>query len=136
MTTKTKWNGTRFADKVRKAAMRGVIKATHRVEGEILRLILETPKTGRTYSRRGVVHQASAPGEPPASDTGRLAGMIQTVFDGEEISGQVRVGAKYASALEFGTERMEPRPFARPAIENTKEDVHTDIANEIAKVLK
>jgi len=135
MTTKTSWDGTRLADKIAKAAMRGVVRGTERVRAEMVRLVMETSKTGRTYQRRGVVHQASAPGEPPASDTGNFLRNIQTSFDAEEIAGQVNAGARYSAALEFGTQKMEPRPFARPAVENTKAEIQADIANEIAKVL-
>jgi len=39
---------------------------------EVKRLIRNTKKTGRKYPFRGGVHTASAPGEPPATRTGRL----------------------------------------------------------------
>lgn len=70
-------------------------------------------RTGRIYTRGSVVHQASAPGESPARDTGRL---VQSVFHDVDIQGmtvRVTVGSPLDKAgfLHFGTEDIEPRPF-------------------------
>ena len=68
------------------------------------------------------LHRASAPGEPPAPDTGTLR---RSAFI-ERTDRGVRVGVAmpYAAALEFGTTRagrdrktvILPRPFLRPAL--------------------
>lgn len=86
-------------------------------------LELSQPGSGRHYRRgKGVVHVASAPGEPPAVDTGILRGSAHSgVVDGEM---RVGVRAPYAAALEFGTATagksgtvtIAPRPFMRPAL--------------------
>ncbi|MEO0870461.1 MAG: hypothetical protein AAFY19_00675 [Pseudomonadota bacterium] len=70
-------------------------------------------RTGRVYRRGSVLHQASAPGESPARDTGRL---VQSVFHDVDIRGmtvRVTVGSplEKAAFLHFGTEDIEPRPF-------------------------
>ena len=59
------------------------------------------------------LHRASKPGDPPAPDTGDLR---RSTFM-EESGGRILVGVQmaYARFLEFGTERMAPRPFMRPA---------------------
>ncbi len=77
---------------------------------------LSTPGSGRTYSRGGRSHQASAPGDGPAVDTGRLRQSIAVV---RVADGHYKVGTnvQYAPFLEFGTRRMAPRPFMRPALE-------------------
>lgn len=68
-------------------------------------------KSGAMYGD----HQASAPGEAPAIDTGVLAASIQTEISGTE--GQVFTNAEYAEFLEFGTVRMAARPYMTPAAE-------------------
>lgn len=83
---------------------------------------------GDVYFRRGGkvlhwhrenFHQASAPGEPPSSDTGRLLTAIgHELVDGEVVSGKVTANVKYAKWLEEGTRFMEPRPFLYPALES------------------
>lgn len=77
--------------------------------------------TGREYRLRdGRRHQASAPGRPPAKQTG---GLVESVSEpdvrqvGGGVIGRITIGARYAIHLERGTGRMAPRPFVRPAIE-------------------
>lgn len=67
---------------------------------------------------RRVPHQASAPGQPPASDTGRLMASIhhQMVGAGQSVQAQIGSDVQYALYLELGTRYMAPRPFLRPAL--------------------
>lgn len=96
-----------------------IVEATEGVRNEVLRLIRQ-PGTGRIYKRRGVTHQASAPGQPPATDTGFLASSVHTKYDMSALTGIVAIGARYAPFLEYGTSRMSPRPFARLALSNSR----------------
>jgi HK97 gp10 family phage protein len=75
-------------------------------------------KHGRDYkkSKSGRTHTASAPGESPAIDTSFLVNSIQVEADG--LTAIVGTNADYAEHLEFGTVRMEPRPYFGPAFEN------------------
>lgn len=93
------------------------------VESEARRLIMDGPKTGRVYTKYNPhrEHQASAPGEPPANDLGFLAANI--VQDKADLAqGRIFIAAlaKYAKFLEFGTARIAPRPFLRPALANMR----------------
>ena len=67
-------------------------------------------RSGRTYKRRSITHQASAPGEPPKTDTGYLVSRIRGYVE-ERIVCVLEAGTRYASMLEFGTSKMGPRPF-------------------------
>lgn len=96
------------------AAERGIRAAT--VEGQnILKAdLLSRPGTGRLYQRgQTVEHRASAPGEPPAPDTGELRRRIEVevVRGRNEVRGVITANVEYAAALEMGTERMRARPF-------------------------
>ena len=128
-------SGTLLA-RVRAAAMQAVVRGTESVRNEAITLILDTPKTGRVYRRRGVEHQASAPGEPPASDTGRLVNSIRTEYDQSNLVGRVVAGSAHAAYLEFGTQRMEPRPFMRPALRNRGKDIVADIQSSVDRALR
>lgn len=130
------WNGAAVLERVRKAAMRGVIRGTEGVLEEATSLILETPKTGRAYRRRGVTHQASAPGEPFASDTGATVQSGRTEYDQATLSGTARWSTAQAEALEYGTQKMAPRSFARPALANRTDEIESDIVDEIRNALK
>lgn len=79
-------------------------------------------KTGRIYKRGSVEHRASAPGEAPATDTGRLQGAITTgvLTFPLKVIGKVIAQTVYAGPLELGTKRIKPRPFLRPPIDNNR----------------
>ena len=80
--------------------------------------------TGRVYRHGNVEHQASAPGEPPASDTGRLMGSItqQLAKDEQGLVERVGTDVDYALPLERGTRFIEPRPFLLPALQQAGGD--------------
>lgn len=130
------WHGDAIMAKIRAAAMRGVVRGTESVVEEATSLILDGSKTGRVYRRRGVEHQASAPGQAPASDTGRLLQSGHTEYDQQDLSGTAQWSTEHADYLEHGTQSMEPRPFALPALANRKDDIAADITAEIMEALK
>lgn len=129
------WNKDQL-QRVRQACSRAVVMSVEAVRSEAIVLVLNTPKTGRVYSRRGVEHTASAPGEPPASDTGRLVGSIRADYTRlGDLAGVVRASTEYAAHLEYGTQNMEPRPFMRPALENRRADVYRIFEEQFRAVL-
>lgn len=83
-------------------------------------LSVQQPGTGRRYG----AHVASAPGHPPATDTGRLANDIRSelLLDSEGLVEVIGVTVDYGDDLELGTRDIEPRPFLRPALQ-AAEDV-------------
>jgi len=95
------------------AAERGVRAATIEARNVAV-VLLSQPGTGRTYQRgKTIEHRASAPGEPPAPDTGRLRASLTTeVLRGSnEVVGILSANTEYAAALELGTENMAERPY-------------------------
>lgn len=125
------WNGQKVTAGVRKAIMRGLLTVAGEVRNDAIDSIMDGEKTGRIYTRRGVEHQASAPGEPPASDIGNLANSITLEPELARLAVVVRAGADYAAALEYGTQKMEPRPFMRPALAKNLHRLETVIAREV-----
>jgi len=65
------------------------------------------------------IHRASAPGEAPAVDTGNLKGTINMEMTGKTTA-IITADPEYARHLEFGTRRMQMRPFMRPAAEKNR----------------
>lgn len=84
-----------------------------RVQREAIRSVHQAG-TGRQYGR----HTASAPGQPPATDTGRLAASIREELrsDSKGLVEVIGSDVIYAKPLERGTRKMAPRPFLRPAL--------------------
>lgn len=83
---------------------------------------MSEPKSGRMYrvSATGKLHQASAPGEPPAIDTGTLANSHWVEVPVSEPTAYIHVSTEYAEVLEFGGAKMAARPYLRPALEKVR----------------
>lgn len=129
------WNSPAVIAAVRQGAMQGVVQAIGIVEQHAVHLLTNPPKTGRVYRRRGVSHQASAPGEAPASDTGRLVGSRRIVFDQANIRARLIFADKKAAWLEHGTRRMLPRPWARRALFEKAREIYAAVAGGIRTAL-
>ncbi len=109
-------------------AMTKALMASGYVLETAVKTDMAQPKSGRRYGK----HQASAPGESPAMDTGVLAASVMTEADGDGVL--VGTNSEYAEPLEFGTARMRARPFMQPAAERSQGDM-TDAAQKILKSL-
>lgn len=131
-----KWDVEKTIRDVKRAANQGVALGAESVLQTAISHILNDPKTGRVYRRRGVEHQASAPGEAPASDTGRLVQSGRTERSPEELAASVIFSTEYARALEYGTPRILPRPYARVSLEEKRDEIEQDIKNRIAAALR
>jgi HK97 gp10 family phage protein len=107
--------------KPEKNAIRVMESATRMVANTAIQSIAKGGR-GRAYSRKSQPpHIASAPGDPPATDTGELIRNITTNVKkdfGGKLVGQIISGAPYSAHLEFGTTQMEKRPFLQPALKN------------------
>lgn len=116
-----------------RAAARGVI-ATYVIKIERkLKKELSTPGSGKTYTRDGTTHQASAPGESPATDTNRYKSNIRHEL--RRMSGKVVGDVKYAAPLEFGTQDIEPRPMWRPILNEEADNFFDDLGDAIRQAL-
>jgi HK97 gp10 family phage protein len=127
----------RFDDKIKAALRRGLTAWGLLAVAKAKELIIRGPKTGRIYIRGGnVTHRASAPGEPPANDTGRLVASIRYELTSSGTVLRVFAGTEYAAMLEFGTSKMSARPFLRRAIEETQARGMSGIEAEIRKTFR
>jgi hypothetical protein len=87
----------------------------HRIKAH-MQAGMRLPKHGRVYKKPdGRLHRASAPGEPPAVDTGKLINSFETIFRRGGTEAEIRNEVPYAIYLEKGTKRMKKRPYAKPA---------------------
>ena len=138
-----------FYERVHRAKEEGLDAMALQLVGQI-KVELSTPGQGRVYrfarirrdgtikrNKRGRIlfrtHHASAAGDPPAVDTGKLRNSIdferitrgvgaQLTGAGPRITTGRRVGTatKYAPWLENGTSRILPRPFMAPAVRKVR----------------
>lgn len=105
------------------------------IQADAVKLIQRGEKTGVVYTKRGgTKHQASAPGEAPASDEGTLASRIDAVKLGP-FSWAVGTNLDYGAYLEFGTQRIAERPWLRPAAEFNRKPFVDDIRKALGIAL-
>lgn len=132
----------RSTDQIKARAKSEIEKALFasgkQVEKEAKLSITNGQKSGRLYKRgKAIFHRASAPGEAPASDTGRLVNSINTTISGLEALVVAGRGAvKYARMLEFGTSKIAPRPFMFPALEKSKAWITNRLNQAMQRALK
>lgn len=78
---------------------------------------LEAERSIVQGSISGKGHVASAPGEPPNADTRDLDTKIEThIVTQSPPTVKVTAYSSHAVFLEYGTSKMEERPFMRPAV--------------------
>ena len=107
------------------------------IRGEAIKSIQTGAKSGVMYQmynpRRE--HRASAPGQAPASDTGNLVSKI-TVKQKSLNVVHVESNADYSAFLEYGTSKMEARPFMFPAFEKSKKPILNAVFNRVIKKIE
>lgn len=123
-----------FGENMKKEVRDLVVKTSIRVQSDAIKSIQRGRKSGRVYTRNGVAHQASAPGEAPATDTGALASSIQRIDSGTRAA--VGTALEYGPHLEFGTTNMEARPWLFPALEKNREFYERGLKQLGAKAAK
>lgn len=105
------------------------------INTDVKKRIQRGPKTGRVYTRGEIEHQASAPGEAPATDTGTLASSVY--FEREtKLSATIGSRLAYAYYLEFGTARIAMRPSWVPATEAAKPKLRARIEKALTEAAK
>lgn len=92
---------------------------------EAVRGIQRGPASGQT---RADGSRASAPGEFPMSDTGRLASNVDMIL-ATPAKMQAKVGTNiiYGAYLEFGTSRMAARPWLERSFRKAAEGVAKEL---------
>lgn len=121
------------------AAKDSVAESAELIKDEVLHLVQDTPKSGAIYIHRGRggPHQASAPGEPFANETGNALLNTKTYEENGGLKGRIAGEAEYALILETGSSRISPRPVFRPALFNKASDIvkvfQTNIRKAISK---
>ena len=86
---------------------------------------------GGTYD-----HVAAKSGSAPNTDTGKLVASIAAEMDWKENSALVGSNLDYATYLEFGTKKMDARPWLHPALNKNMQNLESNITKGIMAVIK
>lgn len=112
-------------DKTGKAVLQALYVTGQKVELEAERSITEGSVSGKN-------HVPSKPGEPPNADTRLLDTSIETSIAAQNPpTVHVTSHAPYSTFLEWGTSRMAPRPYMRPALAKHKTDSVSATVNAV-----
>lgn len=122
-----------------------------------IKVTLSTPGRGwirrhrtKSVTKRGIrsvdigrAGRHSAPGDPPAPDTGQLRNSIHANIGGhgpDGASSRVGTNLPYAPVLEFGSIAeggfIAPRPFMRPALEAAQAEMHGVVVSDLRRITK
>jgi hypothetical protein len=136
-----RWRAPSVVARIRLATNEALFAGGQDVLNTARNLILNSPASGEFYVRRGVEHQSSAPGEPPANWTGALIRNLRAEVDTRtrrrDLPSRIRIVAdvEYGEWLEVGTRRMKPRPFIRPALLKNHRKIQGRVSRAIAVAL-
>lgn len=91
---------------------------------------------GRVYRRRSVTHQASAPGEFPKTDTGQLVSSLFFKVGSDKLRALFGTKLAYGRYLEYGTSRMQARPWLRPTFQANLEQITQRVNKAVQDALR
>lgn len=123
------------------AARRELQRGGLMIENDATESIIEQTPGGLPYpskGRKGAIHWASPEGAAPNADTGELHTSITTTTKNTTTGVEVQTGSNtpYGTALEFGTSRMAPRPYMRPAFKKNVRRISQNVAQAIRRANK
>ena len=107
------------------------------IRAEAVKSIQSGAKSGIVYEKYNPrrSHRSSAPGQAPASDTGNLVSKIRVKQKNPNTT-QVESGADYSAFLEYGTSKMQPRPFLFPAFEKSRAKITQAVFNRVVTAIE
>jgi len=118
-----------YKDRIKKAPDKASQGAELAMKAFVVQVKSDVQKSLNIREMSGKSYIPSEPGQPPHKRTGNLYKSVYnsiTKLSQFKIQGTVGDNAQsdksyaYPSALEFGTSKMQPRPYLRPAIEKNK----------------
>lgn len=83
----------------------------------------------RLIEQSGETARASREGEPPRTRLGNLRASIDRESKDDGLTQRVGTSFKYGFWLEWGTVKMKPRPWLRPALRNNLDKITELITN-------
>lgn len=119
-----------------------VIDMAVRIRNIAIRSMQQTPKTGNRYRKtknKNIYHIASSPGYPPARDTGMLVRSIKMDVRSTEVEVGSNLTGKagmYPTYLEFGTKKMDPRPWLEPAYDKSRMEFYATVRSRVNKAIR
>lgn len=148
-------------DELKPAIEEEMVHAGNLIRNSILRKLQSGSKSGRTYLfrpakpgevptsfrkapqghfypvvKRSTPHQASAPGESPATDTGELVSRIVSLAQNGGVETGALTGQNHVPIwLEKGTSYMKARPYFEPSVRESEPEIEDNVARVLNSIL-
>jgi len=115
---------------------RAIALSAEQVRGAAVASIQRGTRTGAVYSRQKGrrFHRASAPGEPPKSDTGHLASHIFARMRNKYA--EVGTSVWYGGYWERGAPPGKRRPWLQPALDKNEKAILNRIRRAVRKAMR
>ena len=114
------------------AVFGGVILTANEIRTDAAKSIQkQSPGSQVKRSRQGggtYTHTAAAKGGAPNTDTGKLVASIAVEPNRGGVFALVGSNLDYAGFLEFGTSKMDARPWLEPALRNNADNLQRNIS--------
>jgi HK97 gp10 family phage protein len=120
-------------DAVVRIASAVVLNGAEAIKAEAHNSITRNSAAGQSGGKHQ--HVRSRPGEPPNNEFGTLVSHIEA-SQPKPLVAEVRSEAPYAAHLEFGTSRMQARPYMRPARDAKLPEIKSKLTEKLEKLVK
>lgn len=117
----------KLSEDYRRELKASLTAAAMSIDNDAKQSIQRGSKTGRWYGN----HRASAPGEAPATMTGRLVNSIEFDVDDQTLEAVIGTNLDYGRYLELGTVDIAPRPWLFPAFEQNRDRFIRDVVTRL-----
>ena len=117
-----------------KGVSRELIRGALLVRNDAVNILNSGTRTGVLYTRRGVTHRASRSGEPPKSDTGRLANSISFTQKAKVSAFQIMTTTTAGNATVNYADKLENdlnRPFMSTAFNNNERKIIANVRKAV-----
>ena len=115
-------------------------KITDDIKESMAKTTRDSSRSYHTHNKK-IPHHPSAPGNPPAPDTGNLRNSIRFSVENAGNAVKGRIGSTqnkppYGAYLEYGTSNILPRPWLAPAIERNTDFMRDTFSSAVQKAVE
>lgn len=110
-----------------KALFKVLVSGANKIRNRAILSMRNTERASWSYKRGSKIHRPSAPGSPPAIDSGDLIkALVTDVRGNKEVEFGATTAAPYGAMLEKGTKKFAARPWLEPATDEELDGIKSE----------
>jgi len=118
-----------------RALFKVLVAGINEIRNTSIKSMQTTNRASWYYKRKDKIHHPSAPGNPPAIDTGGLLNALIVDVGRRRAEFGATDAAPYGRLLEKGTKNMSARPWLEPAVDKEMPGIMSDVDNLIKRMI-